>query len=197
MRRLTASERASDNTACAQLLLKAGRFDEAKAQAERAGLPGVLGNCHASGTTIIAELGEEHMRTGKPIVYTSADSVFQIAAHDEVCDLDELYRVCDISRKMLTGEHQVHGAAARSAVVENGGLDAHVGRVDQIFQLGQGGPRRHRYLHGVAGTVPELEYSVRSAGIDGLDRKTEHENCRQHGQERPPLEVQEPTSPGG
>ena len=50
---------------------------------ERAGLPGYLGNCHASGTTIIRELGDEHVRTGKPIFYTSADSVFQIAAHEE------------------------------------------------------------------------------------------------------------------
>mgnify|MGYP001816208341 CR=1 FL=1 len=74
---------------------------------------GVLGNKAASGTAIIAELGDEHRETGKLIVYTSADSVFQIAAHDEVCDLDELYRVCDLSRKMLTGEHQVSRVIAR------------------------------------------------------------------------------------
>ena len=58
---------------------------------EKAALPGVLGNCHASGTTIIAELGDEHVRTGKPIVYTSADSVFQIACHEEAFGLERLY----------------------------------------------------------------------------------------------------------
>jgi phosphopentomutase len=68
---------------------------------ERAGLPGVIGNCHASGTTIIAELGEEHVRTGKPIVYTSADSVFQIACHEEAFGLDRLYELCDIARELV------------------------------------------------------------------------------------------------
>jgi len=68
---------------------------------ERAGLPGVLGNCHASGTTIIAELGDEHVRTGKPIVYTSADSVFQIAAHEEAFGLQRLYDLCDIARELI------------------------------------------------------------------------------------------------
>ena len=60
---------------------------------ERANLPGVIGNCHSSGTTIIAELGEEHVRTGKPIVYTSADSVFQIACHEEAFGLERLYEL--------------------------------------------------------------------------------------------------------
>ncbi|MDJ0910941.1 MAG: phosphopentomutase [Woeseiaceae bacterium] len=68
---------------------------------ERANLPGVLGNCHSSGTTIIAELGEEHVRTGKPIFYTSADSVFQIAAHEEAFGLDRLYELCDIARELV------------------------------------------------------------------------------------------------
>ena len=68
---------------------------------ERAGLPGVLGNCHASGTVIIAELGEEHMRSGKPIVYTSADSVFQIACHEESFGLVRLYDVCAIARELV------------------------------------------------------------------------------------------------
>ena len=68
---------------------------------ERAGLPGVLGNRHASGTTIIAELGDEHVRTGKPIVYTSADSVFQVAAHEEAFGLQRLYDLCDIARELV------------------------------------------------------------------------------------------------
>ncbi|MEM7433401.1 MAG: phosphopentomutase, partial [Pseudomonadota bacterium] len=68
---------------------------------DRANLPGYLGNCHSSGTVIIAELGEEHMRTGKPIFYTSADSVFQIAAHEETFGLDRLYELCDIARELV------------------------------------------------------------------------------------------------
>ncbi len=71
----------------------------------RAELPGVLGNCHSSGTTIIAELGDEHVRTGKPIVYTSADSVFQIACHEEAFGLQRLYDLCDIARELVDRYH--------------------------------------------------------------------------------------------
>ena len=66
------------------------------------GVPGVLGNTVASGTVIIQELGEEHQRTGKPIVYTSADSVFQIAAHEETVPLETLYRWCRAARASST-----------------------------------------------------------------------------------------------
>ena len=82
---------------------------------ERAGLPGVLGNCHASGTTIIAELGEEHVRTGKPIVYASADSVFQIACHEESFGLERLYELCDIARE-LVDEYNIGRIIARPFV---------------------------------------------------------------------------------
>jgi phosphopentomutase len=68
---------------------------------ERGGVDGILGNKHASGTAIIAELGEEHLRTGRPICYTSADSVFQIAAHEQVFGLQRLYRLCEIARDLL------------------------------------------------------------------------------------------------
>ena len=68
---------------------------------EKANLPGVLGNCHSSGTTIIDQYGEEHIRTGKPIVYTSADSVFQIACHEESFGLDRLLNICEIARELL------------------------------------------------------------------------------------------------
>ncbi|WP_110601184.1 phosphopentomutase [Salinicola lusitanus] len=68
---------------------------------ERAELPGVLGNCHASGVPVIEALGEEHVASGKPIVYTSADSVFQIAAHETHFGLDRLYRLCEIARELL------------------------------------------------------------------------------------------------
>lgn len=76
----------------------------------------VLGNYPASGTVIIEELGAEHMRTGYPIVYTSADSVFQVAAHEEIIPVDELYRICRIAREMLTGEHNVGRVIARPFV---------------------------------------------------------------------------------
>jgi phosphopentomutase len=74
---------------------------------------GVLGNKPASGTEIIAELGEEHLATGKPIVYTSADSVFQIAAHKRVVPLEQLYQWCEIARRLLTGPHAVGRVIAR------------------------------------------------------------------------------------
>ena len=79
---------------------------------ERANLPGVLGNCHASGTTIIAELGDEHVHTGKPIFYTSADSVFQIACHEESFGLQMLYDLCDIARE-LVDEYDIGRVIAR------------------------------------------------------------------------------------
>ena len=82
---------------------------------DRAGLPGVLGNCHASGTQIIADLGEEHMRSGKPIVYTSADSVFQIACHEESFGLDRLYDLCAIARE-LVDEYNIGRIIARPFV---------------------------------------------------------------------------------
>src|SRR3982750_4408145 len=63
-------------------------------------VPGVLGNVPASGTEIIKDLGEEHVRTGKPIVYTSADSVFQIAAHEEVIPIPRLYEICETARNL-------------------------------------------------------------------------------------------------
>jgi phosphopentomutase len=73
----------------------------------------VLGNKAASGTEIIEELGEEHMRTGSPIVYTSADSVFQIAAHEEVITLFELYKMCETARELLRGPYEVGRVIAR------------------------------------------------------------------------------------
>lgn len=81
-------------------------------------LPGVLGNCHASGTTIIAELGEEHIKTGKPIVYTSADSVFQIAAHETHFGLERLYELCAIARK-LVDDYNIGRVIARPFLGEN------------------------------------------------------------------------------
>ena len=84
---------------------------------EATGLEGVLGNKAASGTAIVGELGERHQQTGWPIVYTSADSVFQIAAHKDTLPLDELYRLCELARtKVCTGRHGVGRVIARPFV---------------------------------------------------------------------------------
>lgn len=91
---------------------------------------GILGNCVASGTEIIKEYGEEHMRTGKLIVYTSADSVFQIAAHEEIVPLEELYRVCRIARDMLQGENMVGRVIARPFTGMPGSFSRTVNRRD-------------------------------------------------------------------
>jgi phosphopentomutase len=84
------------------------------------GVPGILGNIPASGTEIIKDLGAEHVRTGKPIVYTSADSVFQIAAHEQVIPLPKLYGICETARRLLDGEHEVGRVIARPFLGEPG-----------------------------------------------------------------------------
>lgn len=89
-----------------------------------------LGNEVASGTEIIQRLGDEHVRTGKPIVYTSADSVFQIAAHEEVIPLDDLMTICRIARGMLVGELQVSRVIARPFVGETGNYQRTTNRHD-------------------------------------------------------------------
>ncbi|RLM21707.1 phosphopentomutase [Brenneria alni] len=89
---------------------------------KRANLPGYLGNCHASGTVILDKLGEEHMKTGKPIFYTSADSVFQIACHEETFGLEKLYELCEITREALTeGGYNIGRVIARPFVGDKPG----------------------------------------------------------------------------
>lgn len=84
-------------------------------------LKGILGNKAASGTEIIKELGEEHIRTGYPIIYTSADSVFQIAAHEEIIPVEQLYQICKVTReKVMVGEHAVGRIIARPFIGSNG-----------------------------------------------------------------------------
>lgn len=87
---------------------------------KRSGCRGYLGNIVASGTQIINELGNEHMETGYPIIYTSADSVFQIAAHEDVIPLNELYKMCETARTLLQGEHAVARVIARPFIKEDG-----------------------------------------------------------------------------
>jgi phosphopentomutase len=89
-----------------------------------------LGNVPASGTAIIAELGAEHMRTGSPIVYTSADSVFQVAAHEEVIPLWEQYKICETARDILRGPHEVGRVIARPFVGEPGNFTRTTNRHD-------------------------------------------------------------------
>jgi phosphopentomutase len=102
---------------------------------------GVLGNKPASGTEIIDELGEEHQRTGKWIVYTSADSVFQIAAHEETIPLEELYHACEIAREILTGKHAVGRVIARPFVGEPGAYTRTPNRHDWSLK-----PKQPNYL---------------------------------------------------
>ena len=91
---------------------------------------GVLGNKPASGTEIIKELGDEHVMTGRPIVYTSADSVFQIAAHEEVIPLEELYRICKIARELLAGPDRVARVIARPFAGASGSFQRTKNRKD-------------------------------------------------------------------
>jgi phosphopentomutase len=102
---------------------------------------GVLGNKAASGTEIIDELGEEHQRTGKWIVYTSADSVFQIAAHEETIPLEELYAGCEVAREILTGKHAVGRVIARPFVGEPGAYTRTPNRHDWSLK-----PKQPNYL---------------------------------------------------
>lgn len=110
--------------------------------------PGTLGRCHASGTDIIRELGEEHVRTGKPICYTSADSVFQVAAHEESFALDRLYAFCEAARELL--------------------YDANIGRVIARPFIGSNATDFTR-------TGNRRDFSIEPPGPTLLDVMTEHE----------------------
>ncbi len=99
---------------------------------------GVIGNRAASGTAIVAELGERHQKTGQWIVYTSADSVFQIAAHEQTIPLEQLYRACEIARGLLVGEHLVSRVIARPFVGRPGAYERTANRRD--FSVAPTGP---------------------------------------------------------
>src|SRR3954454_17323261 len=131
---------------------------------------GVIGNKAASGTDIIQELGEEHQDTGKWIVYTSADSVFQVAAHEETVPLEELYEACKIAREILTGKHAVGRVIARPFVGEPGNYVRTANQHD--FSLA---PKRPNYLS----LVREAGMSVHGVGkisdiFGGLDIDESH-----------------------
>jgi phosphopentomutase len=157
---------------------------------------GSLGNYAASGTVIIQDLGDEHVRTGFPIVYTSADSVFQIAAHEEVVPPRELYEMCRIARKVLSGEHNVGRVIARPFVGPIDGVYQRTERrrdfaappsrptlLDRLVEAGQGvmavGKIEDIFAHrgisetihstnNMAGIDATLEFMRRSAGKGGF-----------------------------
>ncbi len=139
---------------------------------------GVLGNKPASGTEIIAELGKEHMRTGDLIVYTSADSVFQIAAHTDIVPLADLYRYCEIAREMLIGEHGVSRVIARPFVGEPGNFRRTADRKD--FSLV---PPQDTILDKLKAanydviTVGKVDYLFAGRGVT----KTNHTKSNAHG----------------
>src|ERR671915_2310095 len=119
---------------------------------------GVIGNKPASGTEIIQELGDEHRRTGKWIVYTSADSVFQLAAHEETIPLEELYDGCRIAREILAGKHAVGRVIARPFVGTPGNYERTPNRHDVSLE-----PPRPNYLT----TIREADNTVYGVGKIG------------------------------
>ena len=141
----------------------------------------ILGNKAASGTQIIEELGEEHMKTQKPIVYTSADSVFQVAAHEEVIPLDELYNICKTAREMLTGELAVGRVIARPFIGKPGNFKRTPNRHD--FSLEPPGKTildlmvEHNYEVIAVGKVIDIfagrgitEHKHTKNNMDGVDK---------------------------
>jgi phosphopentomutase len=145
---------------------------------------GVLGNRPASGTEIIQELGEEHQKTGKWIVYTSADSVFQIAAHEDTIPLEELYDGCRVAREILTGKHAVGRVIARPFTGEPGSYERTMNRRDFSLE-----PRRPNYLSQVraaghrvcgVGKIPDIfahvdmdEEHPTKSNVEGIQKTEE------------------------
>ncbi|MDO4300372.1 MAG: phosphopentomutase [Clostridia bacterium] len=118
---------------------------------EKAAGIGTLGNYAASGTVIIQELGDEHIKTGKPIVYTSADSVFQIAAHEDIIPVAQLYKMCETARKQLQGENGVARVIARPFTGTKGNYKRTEGRKD--FSLPPTSPTLLDYMKEQGKTV--------------------------------------------
>ena len=151
-----------------------------------------IGNKPASGTEIIKELGEEHLRTGKPIVYTSGDSVFQIAAHEDVIPIAELYRMCEIARNLLDGPHRVGRVIARPFAGPVGNfartsrrhdyavdppkpmlLDVLQERAVPIFGIGK--------IHDIYNGRGVRDYVTTKNNVDGMEKLTTAVRERQQG----------------
>jgi phosphopentomutase len=137
---------------------------------------GWLGNKAASGTAIIEELGDQHVATGKLIVYTSADSVFQIAAHEEVVPLEELYRVCEEARRLLGPPHEVSRVIARPFVGSSGDYRRTANRHDFSVTPGDGLALHALREHGVrVETIGKIYDLFAGAGIDATVKS--HDNA--------------------
>ncbi len=151
-----------------------------------------IGNKPASGTEIIKELGEEHVRTGKPIVYTSGDSVFQIATHEDIVPITELYRMCEIARKLLVGPHRVGRVIARPFTGTPGNfvrttrrhdyavdppkpmlMDVLAERRVRIFGIGK--------IHDIYNGRGVEEYVTTKGNADGMDKLTAAISVRKSG----------------
>ena len=151
-----------------------------------------IGNKPASGTEIIKELGEEHVRTGKPIVYTSGDSVFQIATHEDIVPITELYHMCEIARKLLVGPHRVGRVIARPFTGTPGNfvrttrrhdyavdppkpmlMDVLAERKVRIFGIGK--------IHDIYNGRGVEEYVTTKGNADGMDKLTAAISDRKSG----------------
>jgi phosphopentomutase len=151
-----------------------------------------IGNKPASGTEIIKELGEEHVRTGKPIVYTSGDSVFQIATHEEIVPIAELYRICEIARKLLDGPHRVGRVIARPFTGTPGNfvrttrrhdyavdppkpmlMDVLAERKVRVFGIGK--------IHDIYNGRGVDEYVTTKGNVDGMEKLTVAVGDRKRG----------------
>ena len=151
-----------------------------------------IGNKPASGTEIIKELGAEHMRTGKPIVYTSGDSVFQIATHEHVIPIAELYRMCEIARRILDGKHRVGRVIARPFTGTEGNfvrtsrrhdyavdpprpmlLDVLKDRSVPVFGIGK--------IHDIYNGRGVDDYTTTKSNADGMQKLTAATRERQKG----------------
>ncbi len=152
----------------------------------------VIGNKPASGTEIIKELGEEHVRTGKPIVYTSGDSVFQIAAHESVIPILDLYRMCEIARNLLDGPHCVGRVIARPFTGESGNYTRTSRRHDYAVDppkpmlMDVLAEKRIRVLgigkiHDIYNGRGVDEYVTTKSNVDGMDKLTASAKERKSG----------------
>jgi phosphopentomutase len=151
-----------------------------------------IGNKPASGTEIIRELGEEHLRTGQPIVYTSGDSVFQIATHEDIVPIDELYRMCEIARNLLDGPHRVGRVIARPFTGRPGNFERTTRRHDYavdppkpmlmdvladrkvpVFGVGK--------IHDIYNGRGVEDYATTKNNIDGMEKLTAAVSERKNG----------------
>jgi len=158
---------------------------------QKCALPGVIGNKGASGTTILEELGDEHAATGKPIVYTSADSVFQVAAHEQHFGLERLYQVCEVARE-LVDKYEIGRVIARPFIGENGVFERTSNRRDYatpppkptLLEKLEAAGREVISVGKIADIFAHkgLTKKVKAHGLDGLfDASLDMQSCAEEG----------------